>query len=194
MAEWFGDMSGLERTFTVCAIIGAVLFTLRVILQIFGGDTDADVGDVGDVGDLADAGDSDASFRFFSVQGITAFLLIFGLAGLALLKESGVPPLWSIVGAIVAGALTMWVVALIFVFMQRMQSSGNVKMANAVGQVGKVYLTIPAGGAGKIEVVIQQRLKVVDAMSRGDVNIPTGTQVKVVDVSGPGTLVVEPAD
>ena len=194
MTEWFGDMSGLERTFTVCAIVGAVLFTLRVILQIFGGDADADVGDVGDVGDLADATDSDASFRFFSVQGITAFLLIFGLAGLALLKESGVAPLWSIVGAMAAGILTMWAVALIFVFMQRMQSSGNVKMVNAIGQVGKVYLTIPAGGEGKIEVVIQNRLKVVDAVSKAGVNIPTGAQVKVVEVSGPGTLVVEPLD
>ena len=178
----------------MCAIIGAILFTLRVILQIFGGDADADVGDVGDIGDLADATDSDASFQFFSVQGVTAFLLIFGLAGLALLKESGVPPVWSVFGAIVAGGLTMWVVGLIFLFMQRMQSSGNVKMVNAVGQVGKVYLNIPAHGEGKIEVVIQGRLKVVEALSKGDVNIPTGTQVKVVEVSGPGTLVVEPLD
>ena len=70
----------------------------------------------------------------------------------------------------------------------------GVKMVNAIGQVGKVYLTIPADGQGKIEVVIQKRLKVVEAMTKGDVNIPTGTQVKVLAVSGPGTLVVEPLD
>ena len=194
MADWFGDMAGLERTYAFCAILGAVLFILRVVLMLFGGDADADVGDVGDVGDLADGVDSDASFRFLSVQGFSAFILIFGLAGLTLSVQFGVAPLWSLTGATAAGGFTMWVVGLLFLFMQRMQSSGNVRMANAVGQVGKVYLHIPAGGLGKIEVVVQGRLMVADAMAKGEVNIPTGAQVKVVGVSGPGTLVVEPLD
>ena len=75
MGEWFGTMSGLERIFSICAFIGIILFLARMVLQFMGGDDGGD----------ADIGDSDASFHYISVQGVTVFLLMFGLIGRALL-------------------------------------------------------------------------------------------------------------
>ena len=46
-------------------------------------------------------------------------------------------------------------------------------------------------GTGKARVAIQERIKVVDAVSADKKAIKTGSRVKVVDVVGGSTVVVE---
>ena len=73
------DFSGLEKLFAVCAVIGGVLFAVRLVLQFVGGDVDVDDVPDGDIdfdGDAGDAGDSDISFKVMSFQGFMSFFMI----------------------------------------------------------------------------------------------------------------------
>jgi membrane protein implicated in regulation of membrane protease activity len=62
---------------------------------------------------------------------------------------------------------------------------------NAVGATGTVYLRIPNGGTGQVQVSIQGGLRIIDALAAGETELPTGTKVTVVGVRDSTTLVVE---
>jgi membrane-bound ClpP family serine protease len=77
------------------------------------------------------------------------------------------------------------------VYLLRLQSSGTLSMGQAVGAHGTVYLTIPADGAGKARVVVQNRLKIFDATSKYNEEISTGERIRVIEVASGNILVVE---
>ena len=116
--------------------------------------------------------------------------MMFGLVGMAL-SAAGVSSLISIVGGLVAGVFTVWVVSKVFIGMQSLQSDGTIRIKNAIGQEGAVYLTIPEGDIGKVNVVVQGRLSEFEAVSLDRKKIETGQRVKVVNVIGSDRLVVE---
>lgn len=132
----------------------------------------------------------DVSFRFLSVQGISSFIMMFGIVGLAVAST----PLWPIVSlfaAIAAGVFTVWVVSLLFAAMTGLQSDGTLRLNSAVGAVGTVYLRITAENPGKVQIVVQGALRVLNAVSAHGDMITTGTKVKVLAIRG-DLLVVEP--
>ena len=180
-------MTGLELAFAICAAIGGVLFLLRFILQLFG--LHHDVAFDIQSGDL-DLSHSDTGFKALSFQGITAFLMMFGLAGMALYHDGRAQAGIAIGGATVAGVASAWVIALMFRGMKRLQSAGDYNPRQAIGQQGTVYLTIPAGGIGKISVVINNRLSVMDAVAQDRSEVKTGEAIRVVDLLNESTLVV----
>jgi hypothetical protein len=190
MNNWYSDLSTLDRVFVFCAFIGILLFIARLILQIFGGDHETDSGDGGDLGDLGDGHDTDVSFKFMSLHGVTIFLVMFGLVGHALLADGGTGNRVAIGGAFGAGILSIFVMAKIYMLMNRLQSSGNVDMKNAIGAEGTVYLTIPSGGSGQIQVSFQEKQHVVDAIHEKDGELKTGERVVVTGVRGSSTLIV----
>ena len=207
MTEFLTSLQGLDKVFLTCSLIGGILFVLYTLLQVFvgghGGDTDAgvdfhtDVGgaDVhtGDIhaggahaGHASMEGSADAvlSFRALSLQGIMAFLLVFGLTGLTAHSEMKLPASVSLVCAFLAGMAMIWVMDRIMRALSRLQSSGTLDFQNAIGQKGVIYLHIPAGGTGKANVVIQGRLTTVDAIARDKEEIPTNASVEVVGAEG----------
>jgi hypothetical protein len=133
---------------------------------------------------------TDVSFKFISLQGLTAFFMMFGLAGLALSK-SAQPDLVSLGGGIIAGAFTVWVLSRIFIGAQKLQSEGTLNMQNAVGLEGTVYLRIPAGDIGKVNLVLQGALKEFNAVAADRQLIKTGERVRVLGLTAGETLVVE---
>lgn len=186
MLGLFENMSALEKIYAITAGIAGALFVVRLALQFISG-LDGDVGD----GDLdLDDGDTDSSFRLLSLQGLTAFFLMFGLTGLALLRNKAVNEPLSLLAGLVAGLITVWIMGKLFSLMLALQSSGTLKIENAVGRQGTVYLRIPGEGTGKVRVTVQNRLKVFDAVSEGDVEIETGQPIKVVGTTGSNMLVV----
>jgi membrane protein implicated in regulation of membrane protease activity len=191
------DFSSLEKLFAFFAAFGGGLFIIRMILMFVGGDADMDTdvdvdidGDV-DVDSDMEGGDTDISFRLLSFQGLTAFFMMFGLVGLALSRQNDWGPAPAIAGGTFAGLITCWLLKWIFDKAKTLQSSGNIKLENAVGQEGTVYLNIPANGTGKAQVTVQDHLKVYDAVSQGDVELHTGDPIKVVRIISNNTLVVE---
>jgi Flp pilus assembly protein TadG len=75
-----------------------------------------------------------------------------------------------------------------------LQSSGTLDYVNAVGQVGTAYTTIPPNNkaGGQVEVLIQGRLSMAEAVNTSLVPIVPGTKVIVVDKISHSTLIVEP--
>ncbi len=196
MLAMFDDYVGMEWFFLLCALIGGTLFMIRLVLQFVGGDTDMDAdGDIdidmdGDV-DVGDGGDTDISFKLLSLQGITSFALMFGLVGLAMMRQSGQNAIWALVAATVAGSATFWLMQWIFNKAKVLQSSGNIKIKNAVGKGGDVYLTIHPHGTGKVRVSVQNHLKVWEATTNSNQEIKTGERIRVTDVVSGNVLVVE---
>jgi membrane protein implicated in regulation of membrane protease activity len=198
------NLTSVETFYAFSAIIGGVLFLIRTILSLVGADADADfdmggtdLGGVdighdlqGHLGDHSGIDSHGASFNLFSMHSITGFFLMFGLIGLSLSK-AGLPELLTAIGGMAAGAFTMLVVALIYYFMQRLQSDGTMKIETAVGKTGTVYLSLPEKGSGQVSIVVQGGLKQFDAISADKTRIPTGEEVRVVRILNGKTLVVE---
>ncbi len=209
MLAFLSDMSGLEKIFAVCAIVGGVLFIIRLVLQFMGGDFDVDGADgIDGIDGLdgldgvdgldgadadfdADIGDTDYSFKLISFQGLTAFFAMFGLVGLAMLKQSGFSPAHSVMGGLAAGVVTVWVMKKIFEMAMTLQSSGNIKLKNAIGAEGTVYLTIHPGDTGQVRVNVQNHLKIFSAKCDSDEEIKTDEPIRVVRVVSGNILVVE---
>jgi hypothetical protein len=191
---------GLEKLFLVFAIAGTVLFAVRLILQFLGGGVHHDIGapvdvvptDVGttDGGDVS-GHDAYLSFKLLSFQGLTAFFMMFGWVGLAMMHQSGQGPLVSVVAAIGAGLVTVWIISWMFHWAGSFQSSGNINVHNAVGQEGEIYLGIPPAGIGKVKVTVQERQRIYNAVSKDKTEIKTGQRVRVTEVTPQDVLIVE---
>lgn len=183
------DLSPIELLFWISAIAGGVFFILRTATMLagFGADHGGDLGTQPD-GDLD--GDTDISFKLLSVQGLTAFFMMFGLVGLTLLKADS-PTFVTLLGGVAAGAFTVWVLSIIFSRMQLLQSDGTINIKNAIGAHGSVYLNIQSGGSGQVQVPVQGALKIFDAVSKDGQKINTGEKIIVVDVADNSTLIVE---
>jgi len=176
------------------AIVGCTLILAQVVLQIFGivGDADVDASgaDAGDAGAAHD-GHGNLFFGLLSFKTLSAFAGFFGLTGLALI-EAG----WGfgarVAGAVGAGFASMIVVGWLMRSLSRLNASGTVRMANAVGLTGTVYLRIPAqrSGAGKVTLRLQGRSVEVPARTEGE-EIPTGHVVRVLSADTSG-VTVEP--
>lgn len=180
----------MELVFIVCAALGGVLFLARLVLLFIGGDHHG--GDLGgmDVGHGGDVSDSDVSFSMLSLQSMSALFLMFGLIGLAVHRGDGAPYL-SIPAGLAAGVAAVWIIGKILASLMQLQSSGTLDMQNALGQEGTVYLRIRAEGTGKVQVTVQNRFMVLDAMSEDKTELATGTPIKVVKVVAGNTLVVK---
>lgn len=181
--------TGLDAVFLFCAVIGGTVFVIQTILQFIGfaGAEQGDL-DMGLDADLdADAGlsdhgphDSDSSFRYLSLQTLSTFFMISGLAGLAMHRQSAFPAYMSIGVAVGAGIIAVRIVAYIFQGMFSLQSKGNADMSTAVGTLATVYLQIPKAETGQIEVVVGSRRRICEAVNESNDAIPTGASVRVV--------------
>lgn len=205
-----GSLSGIEIIYWAATVIGGTLFILRTVMMLAGagGDHDGDfhmdasdvhIGDMGDAHLDADTGgvdhsdelgESDFSFKLLSMQGVTAFFMMFGLVGLALLKADLVVPL-TVLGGVLAGLFAVLLISILFAQMKRLQSEGTIQLKNAIGESGSVYLNIPAGGSGQAQVAVQGAMKIYDAVAADQEVIKTGEKIRVVGIVDHKTLIVE---
>ena len=192
MAAYFSQFNGVEVFFLICAVVGSAFVGIRFVLLLFGLH-DGDVGDGTVDGSDLDGhhADSDVGFKLLSLQGITSFLMMFGLVGMAFYHESRMGMLVSMIGGLAAGLASVWVIAKMFRMVVRLQSSGTIPIESTVGAQGKVYLTIPANGTGRVLISVRNSLREYDASSQDKQPIETGKPVRVVWVDG-NVLVVEP--
>ena len=132
MIEWFLSLTAMDKVFLICALVGGLLFLVRVVMMFLGGDAGDGEVDVhvdtaavdADVHvDGHDVADSDSAFKLLSLQGITAFLMMFGLVGLAMSRGSGLHQLVALGGGLAAGLASVWVVDRLFRAFGRLQKS-----------------------------------------------------------------------
>ena len=183
--------------FTIPALLGTGVFLLKMGMMALGGfgadvDADADV-DV-DVDADSDGSDSTDAFKLLSIQSIAAFLMGFGWGGV-----SGIIGLdWglglSLLLGVGFGVALMWLLGLLMKAVYGLQSSGNIRIDDAIGLQGTVYAQIPAKGDGKgqVRLVIENRARMYNAASEGE-SISTNTAVRVTHVNDDNTLTVTTA-
>jgi membrane protein implicated in regulation of membrane protease activity len=137
-----------------------------------------------------------ASFRLFTFQSILAFLVVFGWTGIAMSANPSIPAFVTVVVALLAGTAALFLTAWMFYGLLKLQNSGNVRLGNAVGLEGEVYIPIPAGGTGqgKVNVLLQGRWLECDAVNAGLEPLKTRQAVRVVGLRGGSVLVVEPIE
>ena len=188
--EWFNEAFTTAPIYFGMALLGTAVFVLRIgMMLIFGLDDGMDLD--GDVGDM-DAADHDTGFALLSVLSITSFLMGTGWIGFVCTLQSD---LGSFVIALVSmgfGFSMMLLSAGGMYYMKRFQQVGSYDVRSCIGKLGKVYLTVPESGQGEgqVQINVQGRQKVVAAVSRGE-RIESFTTVRVLDVQGDETLVVE---
>ena len=175
-----GDATGVELLFAASALVGGILFVLYFFLLIIGGIA-TDVFD-GLFGIDVDMG-ADASFKALTFQGIMAFMMFFGLAGLYVLKSDGGASMSVLAGAI-AGGLSMYSTGKLFELFVTLQQDGTTDLSEAIGSKGQTYLRIGNNGVGQVTVDVNGAQRTYNAKSEDDAEIGTGDFIEVVDVIG----------
>ncbi len=185
--------------FTNPSMVGTGVFVLKMGMMALGGfgadvDADADVDVDVDVDADSDGSDSTDAFKLLSIQSIAAFLMGFGWGGV-----SGIIGLdWglglSLLLGVGFGVALMWLLGILMKAVYGLQSSGNIRIDNAIGLQGTVYAQIPAKGQGKgqVRLVIENRARMYNAASAGEA-ISTNTAVRVTHVNDDNTLTVTSA-
>lgn len=192
--EFITNADTLTKVFWVCALTGTLFFALRTILMVIGSDLDADVDVDMDVHGIDGHMDmhSDAAFELISVNTVTAFIMMFGWAGLTAYVQFKQGYAVSMLIAVGAGMLTMFITASLFNMAKKLVSKGAVfKIEDTVGLNGSVYQHVPADGRGKVNVSMPGGiLKELDAVSEDKVDIESFKTVKVVTTIDDRTISV----
>lgn len=213
MMDWWNSLSVVSQIFYCVAIPSTLLLLIQTVLLFLGigddadgvnGDVATDVSDAmpddvpdapdidgPDVTELSDAAGWD-SLKLFTLRGIVAFFVTFGWVGIVM--DGAGAALWiTIPVAFVCGGVMMVLLAMLFRWMMKLRSDGNLDNRNALGTSGKVYLTIPASrtGEGKVQIMLQGVYAERNAVTDDESPIPTGAEIVVIGVSGQTDLVVK---
>lgn len=188
--------------YTVCAVIGGVILIVQFLLSLVGLGDHSGLGDgghgcdfhgphTGDAHGHTDAHDSSWFFRLVSFRSVIAALAFLGLGG-GLGTSLGLSAYSAFMLALSTGLLAMVSVAWIFHLLINLRAEGTLRIGEAIGQPGVVYLSIPAhrAGVGKVTVTVQERSLEFEALTDAESTLSTGTPVIVTGVVNDHTLEV----
>ena len=189
MEEWWSSLGLFMQSVWCITLFASLVFVIQTIMTFIGMDTDG-VMDVDVSADTATDVDS-GPFQLFTFRNFINFLLGFGWSIISFEKAIENQFVLILVSAVIGVLLVMAVMA-IFRFMSRMEQSGTINMANAVGCKGNVYLKIPGEkrGEGKVQISIQGAIREFNALTAGE-ELETGAPIRVVEVINDNTLLVE---
>lgn len=182
MLEWFNALDSFEKVYWLIAIPATLVFLFVLITTFIGGDVDTDVDVDMDMDADADM-DGGAGFQFITFKNLVGFFTIFAWTGIACVR-SGMGTGLTIVISVICGLLMMTAMATLYYFLTRLVEDGTMRMKNAIGRTGEVYLPIKGnnGGFGKVQITIQGSLHEIQAVTEDEEDLPVGTVVKVKNV------------
>ncbi len=192
IVNWYGALDPTMRIYWGIAIFASGVFLIQMVMTFIGigdadgGDADFDLGDGS--GDTLDTG---GTLQLFSVRNIINFLLGVGWGGVCFSGSIHNSALLALV-ALLTGCAFVGVFVMLFRQMHRLEHDGAFRIEDCVGEVADVYLRIPGerGGEGKIQFSFQGSVQELPAITDGPA-IPTGQKVRVRQVVGDHTLLVE---
>lgn len=190
--SWYNALDPAMRAYWGIAIFASAVFLIQMVMtfigigDVDGGDADFDLGDGN--GDTLDVG---GALQLFSVRNIINFLLGVGWGGVCFSTVIKSPILLSLC-ALLTGCVFVTIFVFLFKQMRKLEHDGAFKVTDCVGQVADVYLRIPEArkGEGKIQYSFQGSVQELPAVTDGE-QIPSGSKVRVVEVIGDHTLLVE---
>jgi len=191
ISTWWNSLQATDQIFWGIALLSSVFFLLQTAATMIGiGDAD---GIDTDTPTDATIGGTDGAMDLFTVRNMVNFLLGFGWSGVCLRPAIGSTALLVVV-SLAIGLAFVALFALVLRQLLKLEKPNQVDFSEAVGTTQPVYLRIPGqmSGRGKVQVSINGSVYEVDALTKGD-PIPSGARVKVSEMQGPATYIVEPA-
>lgn len=170
-------MGGLVSVLYYMLVPSAIMFTILNLTTVLGFE-DLDDGDL----------DLDGDLNVFTFRNLLGFFTFFPLSTIIMIDE-GVSDLPAILIGCVIGVVFVFLLLLMMKQFDKLRSDNTFKISNTVGYSGDVYLTIPKGGVGKINIVVNDTFRVLDAQSKDGDEIKTGELV-VVDSIVNGKVLV----
>jgi hypothetical protein len=209
MSQWWSGIGDFERIFWFFAFPFTTVFILQVIMTLLGmGDNGDDISGIQDSMDevpqeLAELDVNDNpgelldfkyKFKLVTIRSLVVFFTVFSWTGIVA-TSSGIGKVVTVVVALILGFVMMFIVSYIYYFLTKFVEDGTMNIMNAINQEGLVYLTIPRRREhiGKVEVVVQGTLRLLDAVTDGDA-IPTGSKIIVINIVENQFLLVEKID
>lgn len=182
---WWESLSFAKQIFYGIGLLSLFSLIIQVIL-IFFGVGGSDVSDGG-----ADAGHG-SGLGILSIKSVTGFFFGFGWAG-AIAMNSGMGVMGALIIALLTGTVLMFIIFVLMKGLSSLHSDGTVKLQNAIGQVGTVYLTIPPKGQGngQIQVNVQGQLLTINALNHDPQEIKNTQKVRVISSVDESTVIVE---
>ena len=198
ITTWWASLSVAMKLLWGVTLTASLIFVIQSILTFIGADSgdggiEADV-DTGFDSEVADAA-VEGGTNLYTFRNFVNFFLGFGWSAILLQDKIHSVPLLIVVSVLIGVALVA-VVMYLFKWLSGMQQSGNIKLYKAaVGCTGTTYLTIPGErqGKGKVQISINSSVREYNAVTDGD-TLKTGTQIRVVEVLSPDTVLVEPLE
>lgn len=175
----------LQTIFAVFGVFATILFILKLLIFMFTG------GDMEVHSDFESMSDTDTSFSFLSVQSILAFFMGFGWAGLAALTQLKLGNVLSVVLSIAVGAVFMFFSAYLMFMVKKLDKNIKVDLNECIGREGKAYTEIQPKSEGRIEIIINSKLEIVNAINLTDDVIPAFAQIKVEKIENNKLYIVK---
>ena len=136
--------------------------------------------------------DDGIGIQFFTFKNAMAFFTLFGWTGIACL-DNGFSASVSTAIAFMAGLAMMTLMAFLFLWISKLAESGTLKIENAVGNIGEVYLSIGANRSriGKISIDVQGSKRELSALSDEKEDLKQGEVIRVIAVVSGEILLIE---
>ncbi len=185
MIEWIQSLSALSNIFFIIAFVATIVLIIQTVMVLLGlGFSEAEIEFQADMDGVS----------LFTIRGLVAFFSIGGWTGL-ILDSMNAPGFLSIIISVVMGYLALLAVAYIFKFAMRLQADATLDINYAVGKIGEVYIPIPPikSGHGKVNVLVQESVVELEAVTDDEEMIKTGQQIKVLSALDNQTILVTSA-
>lgn len=202
---WWESLNSLQQTSFIIATIATILMIIFIIMMLIGmdgaesfdGDVDFDADvDLDSIDSSIDVYNSDSlvsisGLRVVTLRGALAF---FSIGGWVVYMLADNLQAWlAILLGFIAGAIAAVLIALAMKAIMKLESSGNLDYRTAVGKTAVVYIKVPKINSGKGKVIFNHQGKMVevDAISKGDEDILSKNEVKIIGLEDETTLVVK---
>lgn len=185
-SQWWAELGAARQVFYGIGFVAAFMAVVLAVLGFVGMEHH----------DAIDATQADVDHGgggIFSIKPLTGFFLGFGWAG-GLALDSGLPMIGALGCAALAGAVMTAVIVGMFRLIYSMRSDGTMRINDALGAVGTVYVTLPPAKAagGQVTVNFHGRQETLAALNTATRAVASGEKVKVVEVIDGRTVLVEP--
>ncbi|MCG8474353.1 MAG: hypothetical protein MI784_02605 [Cytophagales bacterium] len=174
--EFFHADSSAEAIFWLIASVSTVLFVLKIIIGVLGAELEWG---------------SEVEGDFFTLDTVLSGAVVFGWTGVLAYAQTDLHLAYIFGCAFMTGTATLFCAFFIYKNIRSLEASGNLNLENAVGKIGKVYLTVPAdeNEKGQVEVLVQGRLSIFEASTQSSEPISTGEEVLIYDATDDCLLV-----
>ena len=188
--NWWAALDGDEKFFYGLALASSLVMSIQLVLTLLGGAFDSPDGEFEVEG-------TDGDLGVLSIRTISSFFGGFGWGGITAMNVWPDHPnkmFISTAAGGLCGLFFLWTVWKTMKGLHSLKSDGTIDYANAVGQVGTVYIPVHPSrkGGGQIRVKVQGRERTILAITDAETEIGNMEKVKVLEKIDQQTVLVAP--